>query len=244
MSQQWAVERGVFPENEKSLEQILGDRLVYFTNSIDGFEFEKDIRTPFIVYSSIVAGRKLLRAKNCINWLYNSVYNCNYYLHKFGNLALNNIHIYTTKANLPNLIDMFGKEQLFIKENSGYKTFTGQVFDHGTMQDLQLVYPEDFLLLAPKKSIEKEWRVVISDGKPLTGSGYPDTKECGQDVLDFAEKCVKLSEYDPAPMWTLDICQSNGELKVLEANSLLSSGWYFCDTEKIIKEVDRFVDNL
>lgn len=234
----WLVERDIFTENEAKLEQILKNDLIYFSNSISGINFSQEVDPPFIVYGSIVACRKLQKTGG-ISWLYDKVYDCNYYLHRFGNLALNNLHIYSTKSNLETLIDFFGSKNLFIKENNGYKVFTGRVFDDQTLSELKLVYPEDFLLLAPKKPIENEWRFIVSEGKILTGSGYGDTKDCPPDAFDFAEKTLDFVEYDPAPMWTLDICKSNDEFKVLEANSLLSAGWYDADLTKIVSEVNR-----
>jgi hypothetical protein len=42
-------------------------------------------------------------------------------------------------------------------------------------------------------------------------------------------------------MWTLDICEADGQLKVLEIGSFSCSGFYACDPEAIVKAVHEVV---
>ena len=42
--------------------------------------------------------------------------------------------------------------------------------------------------------------------------------------------------------YVLDICEYKDELKVVEVNSLLTSGWYECDIDKIVKSIIRTVE--
>lgn len=232
---EWVIEEGVFEENEDKLKEILGDRLVWAKYTVNGPTFSKSPVTPYIFYGTSVLGRRLQR-EGAICWLSDRVYDCNYYLPFFGKMALNNPHMFVESGTFPLLAESLGDVEWFVKQNSGYKTFTGMTcvgaIDTG-------LFPEELLMLAPKKPIEAEWRFVIRENSVLTFSSYGDITECGIEAQKFAETCLS-TPYDPAPMWTLDICRSEGSYKVLEVNSLLSAGWYDCDIRAIVEAVDEY----
>lgn len=231
------VEEDVFGENEEKLKEILGDRLICMKYKIDGPTFSKSPATDYIFYGSPVIGRRLQRSQGpkALSWLYDSVYDCNYYLPYFQGLALNNPHMFVESGTLSLLAEFLENPEWFIKENSGYKTFTGLVSSGPIKTGL---FQHELLMLAQKKPIEAEWRFVIKDDSVLTYSAYGDNMQCGKEAEEFAKTCLSTG-YDPAPMWTLDICRSNGAYKVLEVNSLLSAGWYDCDVRAIVEAVDE-----
>jgi hypothetical protein len=232
---EWVVEEGVFDENEDKLREILGDRLILAKYTINGPTFSKSPVTDYIFYGTHTLGRRLQRSKDAkaICWLYDKVYDCNYYLPFFGGYALNNPHLFVEAGTFHLLRDSLSSPSMFVKQNSGYKTFTGLVVNSEIPTDL---YRDELLMLAPVKPVELEWRFVISKGSVLTQSPYGDILDSGphmEEAKEFA-KAVITTDYDPAPMWTLDICRSEGAYKVVEVNSLLSAGWYNCDIAKIV----------
>lgn len=236
----WVVEKDVFEENEPQLVEILGDRLSWVSYGINGPTFSKSPVTDYIFYGTHTLGRRLQKSKGpkAICWLYDKVYDCNYYLPFFGSHALNNPHLFVEAGTFSLLRASIGHPAMFIKQNSGYKTFTGVVVDSEVPTDL---YRDELLMLAPVKPVELEWRFVISKGSVLTQSPYGGTLESGlrmEEAKEFA-KSVIPEDYDPAPLWTLDICRSEGSYKVLEVNSLLAAGWYNCDIAKIVEAVDE-----
>lgn len=234
----WAIQKDVFPENEQKLETILGDRLHYFTMTPEGPTCSLD--PPYICYGSIPACRRLQR-QGAICWLYDNVYDCSHYLPKLGELALNNPHMFVEYGTFPLLMNWLGHPDVFIKQNSGYKCFTGQKYTEVDKIDL---FPEELLLLAQVKKIGAEWRFVISEGKLLTGSLYGDILP-QTDPGEFLHSISPLlPEIEPAPIWTLDICEYNGSFKIVEINSLLSAGWYNSEIEKIVTEVDRLANDI
>ena len=232
----WVVEKDVFEENEPQLVEILGDRLSWVSYGINGPTFSKSPVTDYIFYGSPVIGRRLQKAHGpkALSWLYDYVYDCNYYLPYFQGLALNNPHMFVESGTLSLLAEFLENPEWFIKQNSGYKTFTGMVGSGGIETGL---FHHELLMLAQKKPIEAEWRFVIKDNSVLTYSAYGDNMQCGKEAEEFAKTCLSTG-YDPAPMWTLDICRSEGAYKVLEVNSLLSAGWYDCDIRAIVEAVD------
>ena len=239
----WVVQRYMFEENEKALSEVLGDRLIWLDWTMSGPIFSRKPDGAYVLYSAIMAGRRLRSNAKNSNWLYDNVYNCSYYLSKFGNLALNNPHVYV-EAGTFSLLKPFLPETFFIKENNGYKSFTGKVFDKYTEQEVNSMFAEELLLIAQTRPIDAEWRFVIKEGKVLTFSLYGEIlSDRGNEALDFANLVLNRIEevYDPAPMWTLDVCLTDNEFKVVEVNSLLSSGWYNCDVKKIVESVDELM---
>lgn len=235
---EWVIEDGVFPENEPKIRDILGDRLIWMNYTIDGPTFSKSPVTDYIFYGSPVIGRRLQKADGpkALSWLYDYVYDCNYYLPYFQGLALNNPHMFVEAGTLSLLAEFLENPEWFIKQNSGYKTFTGMV---GSGRIETGLFSHELLMLAQKKPIEAEWRFVIKDNSVLTYSGYGDNIQCGEEAEEFAKTCLSTG-YDPAPMWTLDICRSEGSYRVLEVNSLLAAGWYYCDIRAIVEAVDGY----
>jgi hypothetical protein len=232
----WAVQTGVFWENERQLKALLGDRFTSFEMTINGPSC--DLEPPFICYGSIPACRRLQK-KGAFSWVYDNVFDCNYYLPKLSRFALNADHLYIEAGCFHQVMKALGNPRVFIKENSGYKTLSGQVTDK--LEEHML--PHELLLLAPPKAIGAEWRFVISDGKVLTGSLYSDIKsERFDEAAFFAQSVIDQTELDPAPVWTIDICESENSLKVVEINSLMSAGWYESDVAKIVAEVDRLAN--
>jgi hypothetical protein len=235
---EWVVEQGVFEENEQKLRDILGERFISVKYTINGPTFSRSPVSDYVFYGTSVLGRRLQKSKGhkAICWLWDKVYDCNYYLPYFGKLALNNPHILVEAGTFPLLWESIGLESAFVKQNSGYKTFTGMVMDKFIDPEL---YSDDLLMLSPVRPIEAEWRFVIHNGSTLTYSSYGDIISCGDEAKSFVESVLGQVQYDPAPLWTLDICKSNGDYRVLEVNSLLSAGWYDCDVKKIVEAVDE-----
>jgi hypothetical protein len=235
----WVVQKQVFEENYKAIKSVLKDRVIKFDHRITGAHFERDPGMGFIFYGSIAAGRQLQRTHNAICWLYDDVYDCSYYMHHFKGFLLNEEHSFiTTGFSEEYLLD---KPDMFIKENKGYKSFTGCVYDEMAKYEISKLDKATLLLVAPKKEVDAEWRFVISDSKILTFSQYGSRIHPSDDgAVEFVNMVVNrcLWAYDPAPIWTLDVAISNGRYYVLEVNSLLSAGWYNCEVEKIINAVD------
>ncbi len=238
----WVVQQEVFAENYFRMKLKLGDRLIRFDHRITGAQFERDPGLGFFFYGSIAAGRMLQRTHNAVCWLYDEVYDCAYYMPHFKGFLLNEKHSFITAGFLEDYL--YGKTEIFVKENKGYKNFTGCVYDEMANYEIARLDRSTLLLVAPKKEIQAEWRMVVSDNKVLTFSQYGSRIHPTDDeAVAFANKVANIVSwsYNPAPIWTLDIALSEGRYYVLEVNSLLSAGWYNCEVGKIIDAVDASV---
>lgn len=148
--------------------------------------------------------------------------------------------------------------ELFIRPSSGYKLFTGQTisFDDFERDFQALGYSEvdshKIVILSYPKSIEKEWRVVIVNGKAITSSEYkvrgrpvssPTLPEDIEAVHGLAERISE--KWSPEPAFCLDIGldRCDNTLKLIEINSFSCSGLYKCDKLKVVEEVSKLCES-
>lgn len=134
-------------------------------------------------------------------------------------------------------------EERFIKP-TGAKTFAGQVIEveeyEGWFDEYGIVLKDDLeICCSPVQKIEREWRFFVVDGQVVTGSQY---KKYGLWIIKepISSAIYKLAQqfadkWLPNPTIVMDICELwNGEYKVIEFNSVNSSGFYNCDISKIV----------
>lgn len=140
---------------------------------------------------------------------------------------------------------------VFIRPDTGNKTFTGQVlhmdnfqYEKELLEQTSNILPETIIWVAPQKTIIREFRVWISDNKVIASSEYSwneDTKpleNIPKVVIDFANEIAKYSwQVDRA--YVVDIhLKPYGEItEIIEFNSFSCSGLYQCDSEKLFKQM-------
>lgn len=141
----------------------------------------------------------------------------------------------------------------FVRPDSNQKTFCATVLtgerDFGSAEKTAntwsgLLYdppPEELVVVAPVQRIHKEWRVVCTRGKVVTGSRYKtwgqvDYKaELPHDVARLALE-ICSGDFQPDPMYVLDICDSPEKgLRLLEAGAFSVAGLYHCDLEAVVR---------
>jgi hypothetical protein len=184
-------------------------------------------------------------------------YKCSTYYEHWGEHAFNAEYTLVPLADFnrkrSGIMGIMGPA--FIRPDAGDKPFTGQVF---TLDDIESklwqvstedMKPEDLLLVASDKRrvLNREWRVVCSKGKVVTGSRYKTAgmsdprRELPDDVKAFAEKVI-ATEWQPDPMYVLDICSSfDGRLYLLEIGAFNVAGLYHCDFGLIVEAVEDAV---
>jgi hypothetical protein len=105
---------------------------------------------------------------------------------------------------------------------------------------------EDLVVVAPPKKIQREWRIVVAEGKALTSSLYKVngtlTVEAGAppEVEKLVEQIADV--YHPDPMFIVDICESNNKLFLLEVGAFSVAGLYALDVEKIVETAARLAE--
>jgi hypothetical protein len=148
------------------------------------------------------------------------------------------------------LADIFGKH-LFIRPDSGFKSFTGfnvKIDDLETefaaRQQTENTDPYEMCLIAKGKPIIGEYRMVVCNGRVITGSQYRwDDK---LDVrIDVHHEAWAMAEQVASHSWQLDTCYvvdiflgEHGP-RIGEFNSFSSSGLYNCDLDAIVKSLSQ-----
>lgn len=223
-----------------------------------------------VFYGTLNLGRQLQKEKGWIPGVYCNFQNlcCITYYSYWAKYLFNSDYIMLPfmeiKRREDYVFDMFGVDNcIFIRPNSGAKTFTGQVLKREEIdQEFKLfanyaAKPLDQItvVISSPKIIEKEWRFVVVDKKVTACSQYRDfakekisdsKKEYELFMEEGSEIGAKLlvdriaaEEWQPDIAYTLDICKSNGEYSLLEANSFSCSGLYESKPEPIVKEISK-----
>lgn len=233
-----------------------GDNLI----KIRPFERIPEFLGPTIALCSLNLAVEILKSKN-----YPGVYcnldnfKCTKYYPYYHKYLLNNPYVMLPYGSLIdlqyNLFNWLGNnDSLFIRPNSGFKEFTGQIvtkenFDKEISQ-LECVEPNSDLLclIAEPRNIKTEWRLAITNKKVVGCSTYRVNGEHEEiegfsvDVCNFAQKVITDVAWEPDFCYTMDVCQlSDGEFKLVELNSFSCSGLYACDLTHIINEVRKVI---
>jgi hypothetical protein len=265
----WLIEKNVFDEEVENMVQIIQDQrheckfisYVPFEGS-DKFLSLFDEEDCVIFYGSLQMANEVKRKAKWIPGLYCNLpaYECSFYYPYFGYRLLNEKYIMLPFGELNRrkdfLLDTLGVDHsLFIRPNSGFKLFTGQVVTRATWEkDLKLlgfydVDPECLVVVATPFKLAREWRFVIANGKVISGSQYRNKKNKLEktsilplSIWDFAQNTVNEVNYSPDKVWVLDICESNNELYVLEVGGFSTAGLYACDMKPIITEVSKIAE--
>jgi hypothetical protein len=145
----------------------------------------------------------------------------------------------------------FDAGELFIRPNSGLKTFAGHKVKFGTidhdissLDQTSSVVDDTLILVNQCQDIQGEFRFVIADKEVITGSEYRwDGK---LDIRrDWPEECFTLAEKVAKQGWqvdvayTCDVALTEEGPKIVELNGFSCAGLYACDLAKVVEGVSR-----
>lgn len=155
-----------------------------------------------------------------------------------------------------------GGFEMFVRPNSGFKTFAGLVINKGnakeelsSTQQLSSVMPDTICLVAPVYDLQAEFRFLIVDGKVVDGSEY--RWDGRLDIrLDYDQSCYELAKkmaehsWQPDSIYTCDVALVNDRNiknleriqypKIIEINSFSCAGLYALDKNKVVNAVSEF----
>lgn len=182
-------------------------------------------------------------------------YECTSYYPVFGDMLLNSDYSMYPYGELTRLKDRlyyrYGVDDcIFVRPNTGLKTFTGQIVELERYEkELKLIgfyeVPADCLVLVSKPyHIDHESRFIVVNGKVITGSYYRIDGERidkdASDLIDVAQGFVDKANWNPNPVWCIDLCGSGGDNYVLEIGAFSYCGLYGCNRDIIVDEVSKF----
>lgn len=187
------------------------------------------------------------------------VYSSNYKVP--SNYFLNHDHFFVTFEHLRNnreeVYSRFNTESIFIRPDSGSKSFTGKVIptrdfdlEINCMDQLYNTSKDELILVSTPKQILEESRFIICGNEAIANSRYQiegvhriDSNTSG-DSIDFVNKILEDQLWTPEEIFTLDVALTPEGPKIIELNSFSCAGWYDCDEEVVIDKVSRFVYNM
>ena len=174
-----------------------------------------------------------------------------YYAH-FGEHLLNDRYFILPLSELirrkTEILDYFGSSgELFIRPDSNMKLFRAGVFDLSKLNTIEALSSElgrektTLVLVSQQKPIRREWRFFAYKDEIVTGSLYLVGEEQineqvkGGYLQDYVKRIIEQVGWYPEILYSIDICESAGELYVLELGSFSCAGEYGCSLEAIVE---------
>ena len=144
-------------------------------------------------------------------------------------------------------------EQQFIRPTLDSKVFTGKVFDKEEWNDFvdrklndghtTTLTKDTLIQVSTPKAITQEVRCWVVDGKVVTQSTYRRgsflvyDNVVDVDAIEFAQKMVDI--FQLADAFTIDVCLTNNEWKIVECGSVACAGFYDADMQKLIMALEE-----
>ncbi|KKN26708.1 hypothetical protein LCGC14_0871880 [marine sediment metagenome] len=275
MDIKWIVEHDVFDED---LEPLIAEikRQGMEVEQIKYIPFESGSYNNFpddacvIFHGSLNLGRQLQRQKPWIPGSFCTLDNfkCSKYYAHYGKYLINQRYVMLPLAELkrrkeelfhrfdPQFEHLPGDPQVFVRPNTGFKTFTGQVLSESNFNKdyewfEEFAAPDSLVVVSRVQRIVREWRFIIADRKIIAASRYkPDVEHVvyrnalSGETMDnearlVAERIAK-EEWQPDPIYVVDIAKNGFDTYgLMEINSFSCSGFYACPVEPIVREASK-----
>lgn len=249
------IELGIFHENEKVFEDTLVEMKIdhCFWDGESNPPYDKKDNKVFFI-GSIVNALKIKQFGYAYQVWLGPEFDYSYFGSHLNNL-LNDPFYLTTHAQALNAQkDLVGTERVdpdFIRSNSGYKRFQGGLYsaDLYLVETERLAIPkEEIMAFAHKKEIAQEYRLVIKtkyDEKSdlweyelVTYNQYEgDQRNLSDGEIKNIINDLETSTFRPYPLFILDVCIFEEKVKILEANSINTSGYYKCNFRRIVESI-------
>jgi hypothetical protein len=181
----------------------------------------------------------------------------NYTILPFGDLPRMKDFLFATFGN--SLFESYqrytidGKRVVFIRPDENNKIFTGCCVSENNFErwyEMAGIYepkPHTLALVSKPIKILTETRCVIADRKAITGSQYSVERQLdiGPSVpgaLEFAEKVANSTEWQPHPIYVMDIAQTELGFHLLEIGTINCAGFYKCEIRPIVEAMTRIAE--
>lgn len=105
--------------------------------------------------------------------------------------------------------------------------------------------PQTLVVVAAARPIDREWRLVVVADRVIAASQYAVgggrnvRPGCPAEVHAFAQHMLAEVRWRPDPVFMLDVCESAGQLRLVELNGFSCSWLYKCDLPTVVAEVSE-----
>ncbi|MBI3229018.1 MAG: ATP-grasp domain-containing protein, partial [Burkholderiales bacterium] len=165
-------------------------------------------------------------------------------------------HMLNAHAVVCSLQDaIFTEEQMFVRPVHDSKYFSGRVFSANEFRAWQATVcdptathgtslrPDTKIQLSRPVQIYAEYRFWVVQGQLVTQSLYKRGKqviyasEVDQRVADFVK--LRIQEWEPHQAFVIDACDTADGIKIVEINTLNSSGFYAADVQRLVLALEE-----
>jgi hypothetical protein len=250
---QWIIQSNIFREDayDDLLDTFKSANIPFIELRVIPFSHELDpvpqVENPIAVYGSTT----LVRIAKKYGWgpgvFWDEELNFQTWLPHWGE------HLLNYDAEVVRFEDIKFTGKKFIRPVDDLKLFAGMVVDSDNFtewQDKVVMYDDGMVtkntlcVVSDTKTIVREYRFFVVDGKVVTGSQYKLGNRLYFKTLDpswfewvYVQR--KVDQWQPDRGFVIDIAElSDKSFKIIEVNNLNSSGFYACDVSKIIQAVD------
>nr|WP_261361458.1 ATP-grasp domain-containing protein [Aeoliella straminimaris] len=183
-------------------------------------------------------------------------YHCTSYFPHFGQYLLNSDYTMLPFGELLRqqdfLFNSFGNSgQVFVRPDSPLKLFAGQLAKRDNFAaDVEFMGFYEFplsslVVVSSPKSIAYEWRFVVADRRVVAGCQYVAgnehvfSAEYPSAARELADE-VAANEFQPDPVWIIDICQTTeGDYRLLEIGGFSFANLYACNMTDVVSAVSQ-----
>jgi hypothetical protein len=178
---------------------------------------------------------------------------CSSYYPHYNRFLLNQRHVILPGteaiARRDELFERFSVGgEVFVRPNGMHKLFTGRCVSAGAFAEAiapSRYDPATKVVVAQPRPVDREWRLVITEGRPTAASQYAVkgikafSAGCPDQVRELADRVLAEVGWRPDVVFMADVCESNGELALVEFNSFSCSGLYHCDPQSVVAAVSE-----
>lgn len=213
--------------------------------------------TKVIVHGPIAAVRPLLKKYPWVHWSPFDRLKCSNYYPRFAEHITQQVHIFlpfgTLLANWSFYHDMLWKMMsksyksespywgvhnlLFVRPDNNIKSFAAGVMGWKDLNDMVgVIEPDSMVVAAVPQTIHHEWRVLVIDGTPITGSMYRPTQQEGMPPLNsyyYKELWEAGRDYLPSAVF-FDFAETDEDISLLEISGVNCAGLYEMDHDKFV----------
>jgi len=178
------------------------------------------------------------------------------YIKEWGEHMLNYGAVVTTIEELM-YTDYDPEKMLFIRPDDDGKSFAGEVLKFGEYREWferlktienSAISGKSRIVVGEPFHIGREWRLWCVGRKVIAASQYRNNfklekhRGCPNEVASFAEaRCLQFTPHD---VFVMDVCETGGELYIVECNCMNGAGFYNANIEAIVSNVTNYVSRL
>jgi len=263
MRAHWLIETGVFADTAARVTAALEARGQPWTRYEDGMP---DVGLPpagacVLFWGSLGAA---YQARVAARWTPGAIgaierFTCSAYYARFAPLLANADAVFTTAEGLARdagavLAALGHAERVFVRPDSPQKPFSGRTLAAGAITlealDHGFYYDDASLpvVVSRHRSIGREWRTVVADGAVVAGCEYGSERrgraaDLPDGVREVAAR-VATADWQPAPIYVVDVAEVDGELRVMELNPFSGADLYLCDADAVVEAASGIAERL